>query len=148
MLSQLIFFPPGLPRWEQCITMSVCLCVCLSVCMYVHIIISVTRRARDLIQISKWSAGAPPSNSANSSHHHDQHQDDQEAPGHPLSTRMFLMAPLHYWPHVSYISGNLGQNPIHWRWLQVSWSPSWWSGRSGTSSKYKDVLGDSFENLG
>ena len=49
--------------------------------------------------------------------YHGRHQDDQEAQEHPPSTRVFLMAPLHYLPYVSYISGNLGQNPVHWWWL-------------------------------
>ena len=47
--------------------------------------------------------------------HHDHHQecqDDQEC--HP-STGRFLMTIFPHRHHVSYIFGNLGQNPVQWR---------------------------------
>ena len=70
-------------------------------------------------------------------------QEDQEDPECPPSTRMFLMTLSATNIHVSYIFGNLRTNPVEWWWHQVSWLPSGqsgWSGRSGMSSKYKDVL--------
>ena len=49
-------------------------------------------------------------------------------------------------PHVSYIFGVLGQNPVQWRWPQASWSPSGMSRWSGMSSKYREVLDDYFSS--
>ena len=67
------------------------------------------------------------------------HQEDQEC--HP-STMMFLMTLFARITHVSYIFGNLRTIPNKWWWLQVLRSPNGGSGRSGMSSKYKDVLND------
>ena len=73
--------------------------------------------------------------------HHQECQDDQEC---PPSTGRFLMTISPPRPHVSYIFGNLGQNPVQWRWPQASWSPSGMSRWSGMSPKYMEDLYDYF----
>ena len=56
--------------------------------------------------------------------HEDHYQGPQEEGGHPPSMWRFPTTIFHLTPKVLYIFGNLRQNQVQWRWLQILWSPS------------------------
>ena len=64
----------------------------------------------------------------------------------PAHLEMLYSPQIHQKPKVLYIFGNLRQNPVQWRWLHPSWSPSGTLGGWRTSSKYREVPDNYFSH--